>query len=210
METKFKKTATIGCIATLIGLSSIVQCMAGSSQEFSLPTISFSDMLESMDTQNLNIPPVNKVENTSANSAKPKKRILRRNILKLAPYFEDETFRRLLDDEKTGVIYTNEKLMLVNGLGNNKYLLLWETTDKRLITYISQQEKELNQSTNRITPQQIKKCYEIAKEVITVIQGIQTVSQVWETICEWVDVEPTTNNNDPDNETHNCVTECTC
>lgn len=201
-----KRNIATGCVATLIGLSGIAQCMAGSSQEFNLPAMNFSDTLEISAAQAMNIPAVRSVEFASA-PASQRKRISRRNILKAAPYFGDEKFLRLLNDEKTGVIYTSERLLLVNGLGNNEYLVVWETTDKRLITYLAQREKELAPSAARITVGQIKVCYKVAKEIVTIIQGIQTVKQVWETVCELRD---SVENNYPDNEIHNCVTESTC
>ncbi len=104
MKAALKKNIATGCAATFIGLSGIAQCMAGSSQEFNLPAMNFYDTLGISAAQEMNIPAVRKVECAVAPALQPK-RVLRRNILKSAPYFGDEKFLRLLNDEKTGVIY---------------------------------------------------------------------------------------------------------
>lgn len=102
---------------------------------------------------------------------------LRKEILSI-PRLSEEFFQ-LINNEKTIVLYNNNNVFLVSSVGENTYVMLLESDDKRLIEFLA---------TGVQNKHWITTCAKHASTIWKWISGVWTAADIITTICrqEWV------------------------
>lgn len=119
------------------------------------------------------------------------RQLLRQVILKISDKLFDKNIMVLINDEKVGILYNNERVLFVNDIDGNKYNVLLESDDVQLIHFLM----GLREQICHAKPQNkgwIKVCYEVIKIVVVIRNGIEVLKEITTWVCnqEWVDNEP--------------------
>ena len=118
---------------------------------------------------------------------------LRRKILIKSGLLKKEKALRLIEDEKTIILYNYENVFFANKLGEHKYNIIWESSDKQLVEHLANKERQIiyASSTNKGL---IKICFDVLVKILVIKEGIETWEEVTTRICEFIEENPAPDN----------------
>ncbi len=120
---------------------------------------------------------------------------LRRKILKESGLLKDEKALRLIEDEKTIILYNNENIFFTNDIGENRYNMIWKSSNKQLVKHLANKENQIMTigAINKYGAF-VKKCWDVISFITTLVGTVEIITEVKERMCkmEWV---PDENNN---------------